>query len=177
MGGALTIRPVVAEDAAAIATLYAPYVRDTAISFEIEPPDTTEMARRIARVSARYPWIVAEMDGALAGYAYATELYERAAYRWVAESTIYLAPEMHGRGLGKALYGALLNDLRERGFLAAVGKVTLPNGPSVRLHEKMGFSQVGQLRAVGFKQGRWHDVGLYQAELAGRPDRPAEPQL
>lgn len=175
MGDALTIRAATADDAEAIAAIYAHYVRETAISFEVEPPTAEEIARRIAAIGARYPYLVIEEDGVLAGYAYATELYARAAYRWMAETSVYLAADRRGRGTGRTLYRALLHELTRRGFQAAFGKVTLPNEASARLHEALGFTLNGRLRQVGYKHGRWHDVGLYQLELAARPDMPAEP--
>jgi len=175
VGDAL-IRTVRADDAAAIADIYAHFVRETAITFEIESPDADAMRARIATISARYPYLVVEDDGAVIGYAYANELYARAAYRWVVESTIYLTPNQHRRGSGRRLYQALLDALRARGFQAAVGKITLPNGASVGLHEALGFAEIGRFHRVGYKQGAWHDVALYQIELADRPSRPAEPR-
>jgi phosphinothricin acetyltransferase len=159
-------------DAAACAAIYAPFVTATAVSFEEEAPDPEEVSRRIARISTRYPWLVAEVDGAVAGYAYGCPHRERAAYRWTAEVTIYLDSEYRNRGIGKALYTALLELLARQGIRTACGGVTLPNPASVALHESCGFEPVGIYRKVGFKLGAWHDVGWWQLELASGGEQP-----
>jgi len=175
MDDALIVRSAGAADAGAIASIYAYYVGSTPITFEIDPPGAEEMAARIAAIAVRFPYLVAEHRGTVIGYAYATELYARPAYRWAAETTVYLAMDRRGEGVGRKLYGTLLDALRDRGFCAAIGKVTLPNDASARLHEALGFTLNGRLAAIGYKHGRWHDVGLYQVELAERPPLPAEP--
>ena len=124
--------------------------------------------------AGHYPFIVAECNGLLSGYAYAGRLYERAAYRWVAEATVYVAQDRHRRGIGRALYRSLIASLREQGFQAVVGKITLPNPASVTLHESFGFVRSGVFTKVGFKHGKWHDVGLYQLDLGSRPTSPEE---
>ena len=150
---------------------------DGVASFEEIAPDAAELARRIQRVSARYPWLVAEEHGALAGYAYACEHRERAAYRWTCEVTIYLGEDFRGRGIGKRLYGALFDLLARQGLRTALAGITLPNDASVGLHESCGFEPVGVYRGVGYKRGRWHDVGWWQLALPGaRGDPPAEPR-
>lgn len=175
MGDTLTIRPASLDDAGPIAAIYAPYVADSAITFEVDAPSAAEMASRMAQILPHYPYLVAERDGAVIGYAYATKLYERAAYRWAAEATVYLSRDgLQRQGIGTALYQRLIASLRDQGFLAAVGKITLPNAASVRLHEKLGFRASGVLTRIGFKQGRWHDVGLYQLDLADHPSEPDE---
>lgn len=176
MGDALTVRPVRRDDADAIASIYAHYVRESVITFEIDPPDAGEMASRIGNIVPLHPYLVAEEAGSVVGYAYAGRLYERAAYRWAAETTVYVAPDRHRRGIGRMLYQALLAELAAQGFMSAFGKITLPNPASVLLHETMGFRQAGVLAKVGYKRGAWHDVGIYQLDLAARPDRPDEPQ-
>lgn len=161
-------------DAAAVATVYAPYVRDTAISFEEEPPDPAEMARRMRHTTAVHPWLVAQDGDAVVGYAYAAAHRERAAYRWAADVSVYVASTAQRRGVGRALYTALLGDLRGRGIRTVWAGTTLPNAPSVALHEAMGFRPVGVYRAVGWKHGTWHDVGWWGLDLAdGRDDAPA----
>jgi L-amino acid N-acyltransferase YncA len=165
-----------AGDAAACAAIYAPSVTDGVASLEEHAPGEPEMARRIERISSRYPWLVAELDGELAGYAYASEHRARASYRWAADVTVYVSPVHHRRGVGRALYGALLPLLARQGLYVACAGITLPNDASVGLHEALGFELVGVYRAIGFKHGSWRDVGWWQAELtpavAGRP--PAE---
>jgi L-amino acid N-acyltransferase YncA len=165
-----------ARDSEGCAAVYAPYVRDSAISFEQDPPDAAEMSRRIERVSARYPWLVAEEDGSLAGYAYATEHRTRAAYRWTCEVAVYIAASSRGRGLGRALYEALLDLLTRQGLRLAVAGITLPNEASVALHQSCGFEPVGTFHRIGWKRGGSHDVSWWERELIERSqDPPAEP--
>lgn len=175
MARALIVRSVTPEDAAAIAAIYAPYVRNTAITFEIECPDAAEMRNRIIETTAGFPWLVAEDGHHLCGYAYATAFRARAAYRWVVEATVYVADGFHRRGIGRALYQPLLDRLDRQGFQAAIGAIALPNTGSVALHEAMGFVYKGTYQEVGFKLDRWHDVGLWQRDFRPRPERPKEP--
>jgi len=174
MGYTLKVRPAARADAAAIAAIYAHYVRNSMISFEVDPPDAEELAARMDHILPHYPFLVAEQDGIVAGYAYAARLYERAAYRWAAEATVYVAHGQHRQGIGAALYRTLIAALGEQGFQAVVGKITLPNAASVRLHESFGFVRCGILSKVGYKMGSWYDVGLYQLDLGTRPARPLE---
>ncbi len=159
------IRPVAAADASAVARIYNRYVRETVVTFEEQPIDDGEMARRIAEVTAGYPWLVSEQDGELAGYACASSWKRRSAYRHTAESTVYLAPRFTGRGIGSALYRQLIAAMRERGLHAAIGGIALPNPASVALHEKLGFVHIGHFREVGWKFGRWVDVGYWELVL------------
>lgn len=161
-----------ARDGPGCAAVYAPYVSDGVASFEEQPPDADEAARRIARVSARYPWLVADDDGAIAGYAYASEHRERAAYRWAADVTAYIARDHHRRGIGRALYGALLELLRRQGVQVACAGITLPNHASVGLHEACGFERVGVYRRIGWKAGAWWDVGWWELELIAPGNEP-----
>ena len=159
------IRPVASADAPRIAAIYNHHVRETIITFEEQPVADEEMARRIAETTAGYPWLVSELDGALIGYANASSWKRRSAYRYAVESTIYLAPNFHGRGLGSELYRALIADMRARGFHCAIGGVALPNPASIALHEKLGYKHIGQFREVGWKFGRWVDVGYWELLL------------
>jgi phosphinothricin acetyltransferase len=172
----LVIRLANADDAAAIAAVYRPYVEDSRISFEEETPDAAEMARRIEGSHPGYhPWFVAEEGGRLLGYAASSPFRTRRAYRWTVETGIYLTAEAQGRGIGKALLTALLPVLERQGYVAAIGAIALPNDPSVALHEKLGFFRTGTYQQVGFKFGEWLDVGLWQKELAPRTAVQAEP--
>ena len=122
------------------------------------------------------PWLIAIGEaGRLLGYAYAAPFHVRAAYRWVAQTTIYLDPAAQGQGLGRTLYAALLDALAAQRLVAATAMITLPNAASVRLHERLGFAAIGRHRQVGYKFGQWHDVGLWQKELAARVAEPEEP--
>ena len=166
-------------DAAAIAAIYAPFVRDTAITFETEMASEADIGARMRDGGALYPWIVAEDEagGALLGYAYASGFRSRAAYRFAVETTVYVDPEAQGRGAGEALYRLLVATLTEQGFTQAIGAIALPNQASVRLHEKLGFAQAGLYRKVGWKLGAWHDVGLWQRPLAPSACSPDEPRV
>jgi L-amino acid N-acyltransferase YncA len=173
---AVLIRFADENDAAAIAAIYRPYVEGSRISFEEAAPDATEMARRIAgAVPGLHPWLAADEDGRLLGFASSASFRTRRAYRWTVETGIYLAPEAKGRGLGRALLARLIHVLEAQGFVTAIGAIALPNDASVALHEKLGFLHTGTYRKVGFKMGEWLDVGLWQKELAPRAPEPAEP--
>jgi phosphinothricin acetyltransferase len=163
-------------DAEAIAAIYAPYVRDTAISFETEPPSVEEMRGRIRAVVAWTPWLVCEREGRVVGYAYAGRFHARAAYQWTVEVTVYVESASHRVGVGRTLYGVLLDALRLQGFRVAVGIIALPNPPSVALHERLGFVNVGVAAGLGFKHGRWHDVGWWRLELQRLDDPPVAPR-
>ena len=171
------IRVAQSADAQAIAAIYAPYVRDTAISFETEPPSAGIMAQRIARTLETHPWLVAERDGVVVGYAYAGKHRERAAYRWSVEVTVYVDSAACQSGVGRALYAALLDVLRRQGFRSALAEIVLPNAGSVRLHEAAGFKPIGAYKDVGFKLGRWHDIGYWRLGLDDGPAPPGEPVL
>ena len=175
MGAA--VRLASATDAAEIAAIYRPYVEQTRISFEEEAPDAAEMERRIRGDMPRYhPWLVAEEDGRLVGYATSSPFRGRRAYRWTVETGIYVAGDAVGRGIGRQLLGHLLHLLEKQGYVAAIGAIALPNDASVALHECLGFSRTGTYRQVGFKIGEWLDVGLWQRELTARTSAPQEPR-
>ncbi len=163
-------------DAAAIAEIYAPAVRDESISFELIPPEPDEMARRVSEVQQRYPWLVCELHGAVVGYAYAGVHRARPAYRWSVETAIYTRADARRRGVGRALYAALLSLLRQQGYVNAFAGITLPNPGSVRLHEAVGFEPFAVFRRIGFKFGAWHDVGWWSLTLAPHPADPGEPK-
>ena len=170
------IRLALPSDGAAIAAVYRPYVEDSPISFEETAPDAAEMARRLAGDQPGFhPWLVAEEEDRLLGYAASSPFRTRRAYRWIVETGIYLTADAHGRGFGRRLLGALLQLLERQNYVAAIGAIALPNEASVALHEKLGFAYAGAYRQVGFKMGRWLDVGLWQKELAPRGNPPAEP--
>jgi phosphinothricin acetyltransferase len=170
------IRLATAADAQAIAAIYRPYVEGSPISFELEAPDTAEMARRIVGSEpGLYPWLVAEQDGRIVGFANSSPFRTRRAYRWCVETGIYVDRDSCGRGLGRALLGRLLELLERQGFVLAISAIALPNEASVRLHEALGFAHSGTYSGVGFKLGEWLDVGLWQKDLAPRLADPAEP--
>jgi L-amino acid N-acyltransferase YncA len=167
------IRVATPADGAACAAIYAPYVTETAISFETEAPTAEEMSERIATSIA---WFVLEADGAVVGYAYAGTFHPRAAYRWACEVSVYLERGRHRTGAGRALYGVLLPHLTDRGYRSAIAGMTLPNPGSEGLHRALGFEPVGTYRDIGYKFGAWHDVAWTQRVLAeASQDPPDEP--
>ena len=162
---AIRLRRATADDARVLQAIYAPIVEQTAISFEEVPPSSAEMAARVRGTLQRYPFLIAELDGLVVGYAYAGPHRARAAYRWSVDVSAYVAEKARGLGVGTALYGELLSDLARRDFHAAFAGIALPNPASVAFHESMGFEPVGIYREVGFKFGRWHDVAWWQRRL------------
>jgi L-amino acid N-acyltransferase YncA len=163
--GTVRIRDADTADGAALAAIYAPFVTDSWVSFETQPPDAAEMAARIASYGSSHGWVVAEQDGAIAGYAYASPHRTRAAYATSADIAIYVAPGAQGQGLGRALYAALFERLRSRSIHAVFAGIALPNPASIALHEAMGMVPVGIYREVGWKLGGWRDVGWWQRLL------------
>jgi phosphinothricin acetyltransferase len=160
------LRPATVADAAAIAAIYNHYVLHTVVSFEEEAVSTADMAGRMQEIAAAgLPWFVWEADGRVLGYAYASKWKSRCAYRHSVESTVYLDQNATGRGLGTALYTALIAALRERKMHGIIGGVALPNDASVGLHEKLGFKQVAQFKEVGWKFEKWIDVGYWELIL------------
>jgi len=171
---ALLIRLAGEADAEQIASIYRPYVEQSRISFEEFAPDPTEIVRRMS--GPIHPWLVAEDDGRILGYASTSPMRDRSAYRWSVETGIYLAPEAQGCGLGRKLLSAHLDLLERQGFVTIVAGIALPNEASVALHEKLGFTLSGIERGVGYKLGQWVDVGRWQKDLAPREAVPEGPQ-
>jgi phosphinothricin acetyltransferase len=161
-----------ASDAPACAAIYAPHVEGSPVSFEEQAPGAAELGARIERYGASHAWLVAERGGEVVGYAYATAFNERPAYRWSASVSVYVGEAARGKGVGRALYEALFDRLRECGFRMACAGITLPNEASVGLHEALGFERTGVNREIGWKQGAWRNVGWFQMELAPTPDGP-----
>jgi phosphinothricin acetyltransferase len=174
--GSPNVRDASERDSEACAAIYAPYVSDTAITFERDPPPPAEMAERIATAMRTHAWVVLENQGRVVGYAYGGPFNSRAAYRWSCEVSVYLERDRRGTGGGRALYIALFDRLADRGFRTAVAGMTLPNDASVGLHRAMGFEPVGTYRRIGWKQGTWHDVAWVQRTIATGQDPPAEPR-
>ena len=161
-------------DAGQILDIYAPVVRETTISFEWEPPSVAEIRHRMRNVMEQLPWLVCDVDGLIAGYAYASPFKTRAGYRWSCELTVYVNSEFHRRGVGRALYAALLPCLAAQGYRVAVAVITVPNPASVGLHESIGMRRVGSYERIGYKFGQWLDDGVWQMELAP-PSETHEP--
>jgi phosphinothricin acetyltransferase len=166
MNGDTLIRDAAAADAAAIAAIYNVHVRDTIVTFELHEVGVDDMAQRMALVhDLGLPWLVLEERGVVIGYAYGGQWKARAAYARTVESSIYLADAACGRGLGKYLYAELIERLRACGIHVVIGGVSLPNAVSIALHEGLGFEPIGAFREVGWKLGRWIDVGYWQLRL------------
>jgi phosphinothricin acetyltransferase len=170
---AVLVRLATAADAEAIAAVYRPYVDGSRISFEEEAPDPAEIVRRMG--NPIHPWLVAEEDERVLGYASTSPMRGRRAYRWSVETGIYLDAAAQGRGVGRQLLAAHLELLERQGFVTAIAGIALPNDASVALHEKLGFKLSGVEHGVGFKLGEWADVGRWQRDLAPRTAAPSEP--
>ncbi|HTZ21645.1 MAG TPA: arsinothricin resistance N-acetyltransferase ArsN1 family B [Opitutaceae bacterium] len=169
------IRPATENDAEQIQAIYAPVVRQTAISFELEPPTVAEMRRRIAETLPQFPWLVCAGGGRVLGYAYAGKHRARAAYQWSVDTSVYIHAEMHRHGIGRALYRSLLPILAVQNYYNAYAGIALPNPGSVGLHEAIGFRALGVYREVGYKLGAWHDVGWWCLSLQPKSPTPPPP--
>lgn len=167
------IRVATADDAGAMHAIYAPHVLDGVATFETRLPGVEVMRERVTARLDVYPWLVWEEAGEILAYACAGRFRERAAYDWIAETSIYVHPAAQRRGIARRLYGALLDAMRMQGICQAAGVVTLPGPASVAAHEAMGFVAAGVWRQAGYKLGRWWDVGVWQKALAAPADPPA----
>lgn len=177
----ITIRTAVLQDAEALLEIYAPYVENTAITFEYDVPTVEEFAGRMSNVLRRYPYLVGEVDGEPAGYAYAGPFKERAAYDWAVETTVYVKEDMKKHGIGRALYEALEKTLAAQGILNLNACIAFPEKEdeylttdSVKFHKKMGFSKVGRFHKCGCKFGRWYDMVWMEKHIGTHEKNPAE---
>jgi phosphinothricin acetyltransferase len=174
---AAAVRVAEAEDMAAVCAIMNHYIATSIATFRTEPYEVEEWTAQLEARSGRYPWLVAEADGEVVGLAYAGPWNPRGAYAWTAEATVYVADGRHGRGLGSLLYGDLLKRLEQQGFRSVMAQVSRPNPGSEALHAAFGFERLGVIRDAGYKHGAWHDVGIWQRELAvlGDPPPPTLP--
>jgi L-amino acid N-acyltransferase YncA len=170
----MRVRDATKHDAGACAAVYAPYVTDTVVTFESEPPSAADMAERIAAAQRTHAWLVLEDDGRVVGYAYGGPYRSREAWRWSCETSVYLETGRRRGGGGRALYEALLDRLAARGYRTAIGVMTLPNDASEGLHRAMGFAAVGVHPRIGWKFGAWHDVAFAQRALGPEDAAPTE---
>ncbi|GCE14981.1 arsinothricin resistance N-acetyltransferase ArsN1 family B [Tengunoibacter tsumagoiensis] len=164
-----------ASDADAISAIYTPIVERTATSFELKAPGPEEIQERIIKTLLTHPWLVAEKEGDLLGYAYASQHRSRLGYQWSADISVYIAEQNRGQGLGRALYTSLFALLRLQGFYNVYAGISLPNPGSVALHEAMGMIPVGIYQKVGYKNGAWQDVGWWQGNLQDYQENPLPP--
>ena len=172
----MNLRLATDDDAEGVAEIYGPIVASSPISFEIDPPDADEMRRRMRDLQPMYPWLVCESEGRIAGYAYAGSHGSRAGYLWSVNTSVYVHPAFHRRGVGTSLYRWLFEILVAQGFVMAFAGITLPNPGSVGLHESTGFRLVGVYQQSGFKDGVWYDVGWWQRPLQPAPSAPDRPR-
>jgi phosphinothricin acetyltransferase len=170
------IRVATSTDAGDISAIYAPIVGDTIISFELEPPSVEEIGQRISDTLTTLPWVVFESERRIVGYAYASPHRTRLAYQWSVDVSVYVDPSVQRRGLGRKLYSVLLEILRAQGYYNAYAGIALPNNASVGLHEALGFEPVGVYRNVGYKLGRWRDVGWWALALRRHDESPRPPR-
>ncbi|PZC43611.1 MAG: phosphinothricin acetyltransferase [Chloroflexi bacterium] len=161
-------------EARQVAAIYYPYVINTPITFETNPPDGTEMYGRMKKVSETYTWLVCEHENEIMGYSYGSKFRDRSAYDWIVETTVYVREAAHGLGIGKALYASLLECLKLQGFTSAYGVIALPNDPSISLHEHFGFTKDYLMTNAGYKDGEWYDVGFWRLNL-NHPTEIMEP--
>ena len=159
------IRLATDADAAQMLAIYAPFVRESPITFEVVPPSVEEYRAHVTGTLESLPWLVCEADGVVLGFTYASRHAPREAYQWSADCSVYVHADRRGRGVGRALYTSLFAGLRALGYYNVYAGITLPNAPSVALHEALGFVPVGVYRSAGYKMGAWHDVGWWQLAL------------
>lgn len=168
----LNIRLAEPSDAAALLDIYRPYITDTLVTFELEVPTVEEFAERIRSISSRYPYIVAEVDGETAGYAYAHAFRERAAYDWSAETSIYVSPKYQRSGIGTKLYKRLEELLVRQGITCAIACITYPNPASIVFHENVGYTMCGKIENCAFKLGEWCSIVFMEKQLCPLPPVP-----
>lgn len=172
--GKTIIRPVTAEDTAELVSIYAPYVRETAVTYEYEVPSVAEFCERIMRTTEKYPYLAAVENGIILGYAYASAFHPRAAFHWAAEVTVYLKKEAHGRGIGRMLYAALEDGLKKQNVQTAIALIADPNPESVAFHEKMGYRVAGKLTNCAYKLGQWRGLFYMEKFLGEHKAQPRE---
>ena len=170
-----TIRLVTEDDAGQILEIYAPFCRETPVSFETQPPTLDEMRQRIGKTLKTHPWLVCDDDGLILGYAYASPHRERAAYIWSVDVSVYVREGRRRGGIGRALYSSLFALLKLQGYYNALAGTTLPNPGSIGLHQAMGFEPLGVYRNIGYKCGAWHDVAWWQLTLREANSEPQPP--
>ena len=171
----MIIRTANINDASSILAIYNPYIKDTSFTFETEIPAIAEFQKRIADYLINWPWLVAEDNGKTAGYAYASKYRERKGYQWCVESSIYIHEDYLQRGVGGVLYETLLEILKKQGFRNVYAVINLPNDRSVKFHEKCGFSFFAIYPNVGYKLGKWKNVGWWQIKLNEYGSDPEPP--
>lgn len=176
MSDTRVIRFARAEDAEAILGIYEEYIKNTAVTFEIEVPTIAAFKERMERITAQFPWLVCEVNGVIAGYAYASKHGERAAYRWSADLSVYINEAYHRKYIASELYGAVIDLLRKQGYFTVYAGVSTPNPKSEAFHEAYGFRCLGEFKNVGYKLGEWRGVAWYELPVAEYVEEPEEPK-
>lgn len=167
------IRFATRDDASQLLAIYAPFITDSAVSFELEVPSLEDFRKRMEAIQSFYPFLVYETDGKIAGYSYASKHHDRAAYLYSVNLSIYILSEYQRKGIGRKLYSCLFDILIKQGFYTAIAGITLPNEKSVGIHKAMGFQEVGVYRKVGYKFGNWRDVIYLQKPLREYDSSPS----
>lgn len=170
-----SIRLAAPADAAGILAIYAPYIENSSFTFETDTPSEEAFSERIVTYLQQWPWLVCEINGKIAGYAYGAKYRERTAYQWCVESSVYIHDDYQNSGVGKVLYTALFAILKRQGYRNVYAVINLPNDKSVAFHEKMGFTHFATFEKVGYKLGRWKNVGWWQLVLNDYGPEPAAP--
>jgi len=171
----MSIRQATVQDVPRILEIYAPYVQNTAISFEYTVPTLEEFTQRFLGITAQFPWLVWEENGTVLGYAYGSAPFERAAFQWSAEASIYLCPEACGKGIGKKLYAALEQLLQAQGYKKVYAIITTANEPSVAFHKAVGYRHTATMPGCGYKLGSWHGIVWMEKDLNSWDTPPHEP--
>lgn len=172
----MKIRDIKADDVEHVLNIYAPFIKETVVTFEENVPSVAEFSKRAKDYTQQYPWLVAEADGIIAGYAYASKYRERIAYQWVAECSIYMRSDYKRTGIAKNLYAALFDILQLQGIYRVYAVIGIPHEESTRFHEKMGFQYFATYKNTGYKLGQWRDTGWYQYVLK-HPDKSPRPPV
>lgn len=176
MNSQFSIRLISENDAPEVLGIYAPFINNTIISFEYEAPSVDEFLQRIQNIILEYPWLVCLHGTKIIGYAYASQHKQRKAYQWSCESTVYIAPEFHNKGIARILYNTLFSILKIQGYFNVYAGVSLPNQKSVGFHQSFGFKKIGIYKKTGYKFGAWHDVAWFYFHLKKHIDNPPEPK-
>ncbi len=171
----IALRLATPADAKSILAIYSPYIENTSFTFETEVPSVDDFAERIRTYLLNWPWLVCEIDGEIAGYAYATRHRERTAYQWCTEGSVYIHDDFQRAGIAKALYSSLFEILEKQGFRNVYAVINLPNDKSVAFHESCGFKHFATYEKVGYKLGKWKNVGWWRLILNEFGDEPAVP--
>ena len=162
-------------DSEQLAAIYYPYVINTAITFDTKPVEGHSFHDKMTKSMSVYPWLVCEHEREIMGYTHGAQFRDKDAFKWTVETTVYVKEAAHGLGIGKSLYKTLINCLKLQNFGLCIGVITLPNPTSEYLHENLGFKKGMVIKKAGYKLGKWHDVGIWSADISSQGDKPTSP--